>query len=316
LSLAPWPQFAALLPPKDASMKRKGIILAGGHGTRLYPLTRAVGKQLMPVYDKPMVYYPLSTLMLGGVTDILIVTRPDEQALFQRLLGDGSQWGVTITYASQPEPKGIADAFLVGAAFVAGDPVVLILGDNIFYGEGFGQLLFGASRVDRGALVFAYYVDNPGQYGVVEFDCDGRVISLEEKPARPKSSYAVTGLYCYDGQVCDVARSIEPSARGELEITSVNQWYLSRQALRVELLGRGVAWLDTGTHAALLEAGNFVATIERRQGLKIASPEEIAYRRKLIDEEQLLRLARPLMNTDYGRYLLRLVEPDKRYISE
>jgi len=254
--------------------------------------------------------------MLGGVTEILIITRPDEQPLFQRLLGDGGQWGVSIAYASQPEPRGIADAFLVGAQFVAGDPVILILGDNIFYGEGFGQMLLGASRAHDGALVFAYYVDNPGQYGVVEFGHDGRVISIEEKPTRPKSSYAVTGLYCYDGRVCDVARSIEPSARGELEITSVNQWYLSKQALRVELLGRGVAWLDTGTHAALLEAGNFVATIERRQGLKIAAPEEIAYRRKLIDEEQLLRLARSSMNTDYGRYLLRLVEPDKRYFSE
>jgi len=255
-------------------------------------------------------------LMLAGVTDILVITRPDEQPLFQNLLGDGGQWGIAIAYASQPEPRGIAEALLIGASFVAGDPVVLILGDNIFYGEGFGQMLLGSSHVEEGALVFAYYVDNPGQYAVVEFDRDGRVINIEEKPVSPKSSYAVTGLYCYDGRACDVARGIVPSSRGELEITSVNRWYLSQGALRVELLGRGVAWLDTGTHAALLEAGNFVATIERRQGLKIASPEEIAYRRKLIDEEHLLRLAKPLMNTEYGRYLVRLIEPATRYISE
>ena len=294
----------------------KGIILAGGSGTRLYPATRSISKQLLPVYDKPMIFYPLSTLMLAGITEILIITRPDEQHLFRNLLGDGSQWGLSFSYATQAEPKGIAEAFLIGESFIAGSPVLLVLGDNIFYGEGFGGLVQRAARITEGALIFAYYVDDPERYGVAEFDATWKVISIEEKPANPKSSYAITGLYCYDGRVCDVARGIKPSARGELEITAVNRWYLGQDQLRVELLGRGTAWLDTGTHDALLEAGNFVATIERRQGLKIASPEEIAYRRNLIDEEQLLRLAQPMLHTDYGRYLVKLVSETKRYISE
>jgi glucose-1-phosphate thymidylyltransferase len=294
----------------------KGIILAGGSGTRLYPATRSISKQLLPVYDKPMIFYPLSTLMLAGITEILIITRPDEQHLFRNLLGDGSQWGLSFSYATQAEPRGVAEAFLIGESFIAGSPVLLVLGDNIFYGEGFGGLLLRAARITEGALIFAYYVDDPERYGVAEFDATWKVISIEEKPANPKSSYAITGLYCYDGRVCDVARGIKPSARGELEITAVNRWYLGQDQLRVELLGRGTAWLDTGTHDALLEAGNFVATIERRQGLKIASPEEIAYRRNLIDEEQLLRLAQPMLHTDYGRYLVKLVSETKRSLSE
>jgi glucose-1-phosphate thymidylyltransferase len=294
----------------------KGIILAGGTGTRLYPATRSISKQLIPVYDKPMIFYPLSTLMLAGIIDILIITRPHEQDLFVKLLSDGRQWGLNITYVSQAEPKGIAEAFVIGERFVGGSSVVLVLGDNIFYGEGFGQMLERTSNVENGALILAYYVEDPERYGVVEFDNEGRVSSIEEKPSKPKSSYAVTGLYCYDRQVCDVARTIKPSARGELEITDVNRWYLAQGTLPAELLGRGIAWLDTGTHDALLEASNFVASIERRQGLKIASPEEIAYRRKLINEEQLLRLAQPMVNTDYGRYLAKLVRQEKRYISE
>jgi glucose-1-phosphate thymidylyltransferase len=294
----------------------KGIILAGGTGTRLYPATRSISKQLIPVYDKPMIFYPLSTLMLAGIIDILIITRPHEQDLFVKLLSDGRQWGLNITYVSQAEPKGIAEAFVIGERFVGGSSVVLVLGDNIFYGEGFGQMLERTSNVENGALILAYYVEDPERYGVVEFDNEGRVSTLEEKPSKPKSSYAVTGLYCYDRQVCDVARTIKPSARGELEITDVNRWYLAQGTLPAELLGRGIAWLDTGTHDALLEASNFVASIERRQGLKIASPEEIAYRRKLINEEQLLRLAQPMVNTDYGRYLAKLVRQEKRYISE
>ena len=291
----------------------KGIILAGGTGARLYPATRAISKQLLPVYDKPMVYYPLSVLMLSGITDILVITRPEEQHLFRNLLGDGSQWGLRFSYATQAEPKGIAEAFLIGEAFIARDPVVLVLGDNIFYGQGLGDLLLRcAGKIAHGALIFAYYVNDPERYGVAEFDAGGRVLSVEEKPAKPKSSYAITGLYCYDGTVCDVARSIQPSARGELEITAVNQWYLREGRLQVELLGRGIAWLDTGTHDAMLEAGNFVATIERRQGMKIASPEEIAYRRNLIDREQLLRLAQPMRNSDYGRYLVKLANESSR----
>ncbi len=297
-------------------MKRKGIILAGGSSTRLFPATRTISKQLLPVYDKPMIYYPLSTLMLAGITEILIITRPDEQDLFRRLLGDGAHWGLDIAYAAQPEPNGIAEAFIIGKDFIAGDPVTLILGDNIFYGEGFGQILQTGGLINEGAQVFAYYVNDPERYGVAEFDDEGAVVSLEEKPKKPKSSYAVTGLYSYDGQVSDVAASITPSARGELEITAVNQWYLERGLLHAVVLGRGIAWLDTGTHDALLEAGNFVATIERRQGLKIASPEEIAYRRKLIDEEQLLRLAKPMLKTDYGQYLVRLAGQEKKYISD
>jgi glucose-1-phosphate thymidylyltransferase len=297
-------------------MTTKGIILAGGKGTRLYPATSSVSKQLMPIYDKPMIYYPLSTLMLAGITEILIITRPDEQALFKKLLGDGRQWGLSISYAAQAEPNGIAESFVIGEQFIGGSSVMLVLGDNIFYGEGFGRMMQSAINIDHHALIFAYYVTDPERYGVVEFDSKGSVISLEEKPAKPRSSYAVTGLYSYDNRVCDVARNIKPSARGELEITAVNQWYLSEGSLQVEVLGRGIAWLDTGTHDALLEASNFVASIERRQGLKIASPEEIAYRRGLIDEEQLLRLAKPLLSTEYGRYLTKLVLAEKRYFSE
>jgi glucose-1-phosphate thymidylyltransferase len=296
--------------------KTKGVILAGGTGTRLYPVTRAVSKQLLSVYDKPMIYYPLCTLMLAGIIDILIITRPEDQGQFEALLGSGSQWGLNISYAAQPEPRGIADAFIVGESFIDGAPTVLILGDNIFYGEGFGQMLAKTCRVESGALIFAYYVKDPERYGVAEFGPAGQVIGLEEKPLKPKSSYAVTGLYCYDNQVCDVARSIKPSARGELEITAINQFYLSQGALHVNILGRGIAWLDTGTHEALLEASNFVASIERRQGLIIAAPEEVAYRRNLIDAEQLLKLANPMRMTDYGRYILDLVAEDKRYISE
>ncbi|PSO26044.1 glucose-1-phosphate thymidylyltransferase [Bradyrhizobium sp. MOS002] len=296
--------------------KAKGILLAGGTGTRLYPATRGVSKQLMCVYDKPMIYYPLCTLMLGGIVDILIITRPDDQAQFTRLLGDGSQWGINLTYAVQAEPRGIAEAFIVGESFVNGSPSILALGDNIFYGESFGHTMQQLAAVEIGASIFAYYVKDPERYGVVEFDDQGRAVSLEEKPLKPKSSYAITGLYCYDQQACDIARSLAPSARGELEITAMNQWYLSRGSLRVNVLGRGIAWLDTGTHDALLEASNFVATIERRQGLKIAAPEEVAYRRGLIDKEQMLRLANDLRTTEYGAYLLRLVHSEKRYISE
>jgi glucose-1-phosphate thymidylyltransferase len=286
----------------------KGIILAGGNGTRLYPATLSISKQLLPVYDKPMIFYPLSTLMLAGVTEILVITRPEELGLFERLLGNGKQWGLRISYATQSEPKGIAEAFIIGEDFIARDPVMLILGDNIFYGGGFGQLLLRcASRVERGALTFAYYVSDPQRYAVAEFDVAGKVLSIEEKPVQPKSSYAITGLYFYDSNVCEIARSIESSARGELEITSVNQSYLAQGMLQVHVLGRGIAWLDTGTHATLLEASNFVATIERRQGLKIASPEEIAYRRNLIDCHQLLELVKPMLNTEYGRYLAGLI---------
>jgi glucose-1-phosphate thymidylyltransferase len=297
-------------------MTTKGIILAGGKGTRLYPATGSVSKQLLPIYDKPMIYYPLSTLMLAGITEILVITRPDELELFARLLGDGRQWGLSINYASQAEPNGIAEAFIIGEKFIGKSPVMLVLGDNIFYGEGFGRMLNSAINIDHRALIFAYYVTDPERYGVVEFDAKGKVISLEEKPEKPKSSYAITGLYSYDNRVCDIARNTKPSVRGELEITTVNQWYLSEGSLHVEVFGRGIAWLDTGTHDALLEASNFVASIERRQGLKIASPEEIAYRRGLIDEEQLLRLAKPLLTTDYGRYLTKLVLAEKRYFSE
>ena len=286
----------------------KGIILAGGSGTRLYPLTRVVSKQLMPVYDKPMIYYPLSTLMLAGLKDILVITTPEDNENFRRLLGDGSQWGIQISYAVQPHPGGLAQAFLVGEEFIAGDPCALVLGDNIFYGSDLAVSAQRAAAREDGATVFAYYVRHPNRYGVVEFDKDGNAVSLEEKPEHPKSNYAVTGLYFYDKDIVDVAKSIRPSARGELEITDVNRVYLERGKLHVQKMRRGYAWLDTGTHESLLQAAMFVQTIQARQGLKISCIEEIAYRMGYIDEEQVLRLAEPLLKNDYGQYLEQMVK--------
>ena len=298
-------------------MIRKGIILAGGSGTRLAPTTRSVSKQLLPVYDKPMIYYPLSTLMLADIADILIITRPEERHLFETLLGDGTQWGISISYATQDAPRGIAEAFIIGEEFINGDPVALILGDNIYYGEGLGCMLRQAARLENtSANLFAYYVKQPADYGVVEFDQKGAVVSIEEKPAQPRSSYAVTGLYFYDGRVSEMVRNITPSARGELEITSVNQAYLQEGGLRVHVLGRGVAWLDMGTHKSLLEAGNFVATVENRQGLKIACPEEIAFRRGLIDGAQLDHLTAEMVGSDYGQYLASLRNSESVYLSD